>query len=40
MEQVEASLEVLFTSDQSTFAYSRDGGARSALIGGRRLGSA
>jgi flagella synthesis protein FlgN len=40
MEHVEASLEVLFTSDQSTFAYSRDGGARSALIGGRRLGSA
>lgn len=40
MEQVDASLEVLFASDQSTFAYSRSGGARSALTGGRRLGSA
>ena len=40
MEQVEASLDVLFTSDQSTFAYRRDGAARSAVTGGRRLGSA
>ena len=38
MEQVDASLEVLFTSDQSTFAYRRDGGARSAVTGGRRIG--
>ena len=40
MEQVDASLEVLFTSDQSTFAYRRDGAARSAVTGGRRIGSA
>lgn len=40
LDATNEALEVLFTSDQSTFAYRRDGGARSVVSGGRNLGSA
>ena len=40
LADTQEALDILMASPQSTMAYKRDGGARSAIAGGRTLGQA
>lgn len=40
LSQTTEALDILMNSPQSTLAYGRDGGAHSAITGGRQLGKA